>query len=74
TYQSIYNILMNLGLVPIMGIPLPFFSYGGSNVITYMIFFSLITKKISSIEDKDNNNYKNNFHKDLVDNSFVDMD
>ena len=74
TYQSIYNILMNLGLVPIMGIPLPFFSYGGSNVITYMIFFSLITKKISSIEDKDNNNYKNNFHMDLVDNNFVDMD
>ena len=62
TIQEIYNILMNIGLLPIMGIPLPFFSYGGSNIITYFIFYSLINKKISSIEDKDNNNYKNNYH------------
>ncbi len=61
--QEIYNILMNIGLMPIMGIPLPFFSYGGSNIITYFIFYSLVNKKISSIEDKDNNNYKNNYHK-----------
>lgn len=65
--QEIYNIFMNIGLLPIMGIPLPFFSYGGSNIITYFIFYSLITKKISSIEDKDNNNYKNNYHKVLQD-------
>ena len=65
--QSIYNIFMNIGLVPIMGIPLPFLSYGGSNIITYFILFALATKKISSIEDKDNNNYKNNYHKVLVD-------
>ena len=65
--QEIYNIFMNIGLLPIMGIPLPFFSYGGSNIITYFIFYSLITKKISSIEDKDNNNYKNNYHKVQMD-------
>lgn len=64
--QSIYNILMNIGIVPIMGIPLPFLSYGGSNIITYFILYTLTTKKISSIEDKDNNNYKNNYHKALV--------
>lgn len=66
--QTSYNILMNIGLLPIMGIPLPFMSYGGSNTIIYFILYALATKKISSIEDKDNNNYKNSFHKGLVDN------
>ena len=65
--QIIYNIFMNIGLLPIMGIPMPLVSYGGSNIISYLIFYSLINKKISSIEDKDNNNYKNSFHKVLVD-------
>lgn len=32
--QSFYNIFMNLSLVPIIGIPLPFISYGGSYLIT----------------------------------------
>ncbi len=41
-FQQIYNIFMNLGLVPIMGIPLPFLSYGGSNMIVYFIFLGLI--------------------------------
>lgn len=64
--QTSYNIFMNIGLLPIMGIPLPFVSYGGSNIITYFVFYALATKKISSIEDKDNNNYKNNYHMALV--------
>lgn len=33
-FQIFYNILMNLSLVPIVGIPLPFLSYGGSYLIT----------------------------------------
>lgn len=33
-FQVFYNILMNLSLVPIIGIPLPFISYGGSYLIT----------------------------------------
>lgn len=60
--QTIYNILMNIGFIPIMGIPLPFLSYGGSNIITYFIFLSIVNKKISSNEDMGNNNYKNNYH------------
>ncbi len=60
--QTIYNILMNIGFIPIMGIPLPFLSYGGSNIITYFIFLSIVNKKISSSEDMGNNNYKNNYH------------
>lgn len=73
-FQSLYNILMNIGLVPIMGIPLPFFSYGGSNIISYIIMLFLINKKISSIEDKGNNNYKNNYHKVPVGKSCFGMD
>lgn len=41
-YQQVQNILMNLGLFPIMGIPLPFLSYGGSNMIIYFIFIGFI--------------------------------
>lgn len=41
-YQQMQNILMNLGLFPIMGIPLPFLSYGGSNMIVYFIFLGFI--------------------------------
>ena len=73
TIQFLYNVLMNIGILPIMGIPLPFFSYGGSNIISYFILYSLSTKKISSIEDKDNNSYKNNYHKGLVDKKYNHM-
>ena len=61
--QTLYNILMNIGILPIMGIPLPFISYGGSSILTYTIFYIITNKKISSIEDMDNNSYKNNYHK-----------
>lgn len=45
-YSQIQNILMNLGLIPIVGIPLPFISYGGSSLIFYFIFLSLILKSL----------------------------
>ncbi|MBE6139956.1 MAG: hypothetical protein E7172_00205 [Firmicutes bacterium] len=41
-FQQIINIGMNLGLMPIIGIPLPFLSYGGSTIIIYFIYFGLI--------------------------------
>ncbi len=41
-FQQIENILMNLGFLPIMGIPLPFLSYGGSNMIVYFLCIGLI--------------------------------
>ena len=41
-FSQIQNISMTLGLLPIMGIPLPYISYGGSSIITYLIFIALI--------------------------------
>ena len=41
-YQQIQNIGMNIGLLPITGITLPFISYGGSSLISYMIMIGLI--------------------------------
>jgi rod shape determining protein RodA len=36
------NIAMTIGFAPVVGIPLPFFSYGGSSFITFMIFFGIL--------------------------------
>ena len=41
-YQQIQNISMNIGLLPITGITLPFISYGGSSLISYMIGIAII--------------------------------
>ncbi len=41
-FQIIQNIFMNIGLLPIMGISLPFLSYGGSNTIIYFLFLAII--------------------------------
>ena len=41
-FGQIVNISMNLGLLPIIGIPLPFLSYGGSTLIIYFIFLAIV--------------------------------
>ena len=37
TIQAFLNISANLGIAPMTGIPLPFFSYGGSHLVTELI-------------------------------------
>ena len=44
-FGQVINISMNLGLLPIMGIPLPFLSYGGSTIIIYFLFLGIAFKK-----------------------------
>ena len=49
-YQQFQNISMTFGLLPITGITLPFISYGGSSLLSYMIMIGIIlniTKKTS---------------------------
>ena len=41
-FQQVQNISMNIGLLPITGITLPFISYGGSSLISYMITIGII--------------------------------
>lgn len=41
-YQQLQNIGMTLGIMPITGITLPFISYGGSSLLSYMIIMGII--------------------------------
>jgi rod shape determining protein RodA len=41
-FQTAVNVGMNLGLMPVTGIPLPFVSYGGSSFITLMLSMGLV--------------------------------
>lgn len=41
-WQSVINIGMVAGIVPVVGVPLPLFSYGGSSVITTMAGVGLL--------------------------------
>ena len=40
-FHVVENICMVIGLLPVTGIPLPFMSYGGSNMLTNMMAIGL---------------------------------
>jgi rod shape determining protein RodA len=40
------NIAMVMGLIPIVGIPLPFLSYGGNSMITFMVSCGLVMSSL----------------------------
>lgn len=44
-FQVLENMSMNLSLLPVIGIPLPFLSYGGSHIICSFIILSLVFKE-----------------------------
>ena len=36
------NVSMTIGFAPVVGVPLPFFSYGGSSFVTFMVLFGIL--------------------------------
>lgn len=55
-FQQIQNIGMTVGLLPITGITLPFISYGGSSLISYMIIIGILI----NISSEKNSNFRYN--------------
>jgi rod shape determining protein RodA len=47
SFQSIVNIAVNLNLIPVTGLPLPFISYGGSGLVMLMAGIGLVESVIS---------------------------
>ena len=43
-FHVMVNIGMTIGLMPVIGIPLPFFSYGGSSLVAFTILFFVAVK------------------------------
>lgn len=40
--QALTNIAMAVGMLPVVGVPLPFFSYGGSSMISMFIGVAMV--------------------------------
>ncbi|MEA3372509.1 MAG: FtsW/RodA/SpoVE family cell cycle protein [Campylobacterota bacterium] len=45
-YMSI-NIAMTIGFAPVVGVPLPMFSYGGSSFVNFMILFAIMQNLVT---------------------------
>ena len=43
-YHFAINIGMNIGFAPVIGIPLPFFSYGGSSMMSFSVMLFILLK------------------------------
>lgn len=43
-FHVFVNVGMTVGLVPVTGIPLPFFSYGGSSLLSFILLVALLLK------------------------------
>lgn len=50
-YHFAINIGMNIGLAPVIGIPLPFFSYGGSSMMSFSVMMFILLKLDSQRKD-----------------------
>ncbi|MEY3198921.1 MAG: hypothetical protein RJA13_879 [Bacteroidota bacterium] len=50
-YHFAINIGMNIGFAPVIGIPLPFFSYGGSSVMSFSMMLFILLKLDSQRRD-----------------------
>jgi rod shape determining protein RodA len=43
-FHLVINVGMTIGIIPVIGIPLPFFSYGGSSLISFTILVFIFVK------------------------------
>ena len=50
-YHFAINIGMNIGFAPVIGIPLPFFSYGGSSMMSFSVMIFIFLKLDSQRRD-----------------------
>ncbi len=41
-FQAFINIAMNLGIAPVVGVPLPFLSYGGTSLLIFSLMIALV--------------------------------
>lgn len=51
-FQVSVNLLMTMGLMPVVGIPLPFISYGGSAMLTFSAFLGVSFAVIRDIRNR----------------------
>jgi rod shape determining protein RodA len=49
------NIGMTIGLMPVMGIPLPLMSYGGSSLLAFSLLIMIAIRLDASTSDNDMN-------------------
>ena len=47
-FHVLVNVGMTIGLVPVIGIPLPFFSYGGSSLLSFTVLIFVLINLFSS--------------------------
>ena len=46
-FAQLENMGMNLGILPIIGLPLPFVSYGGTNIMVYFMFLGILVSLLA---------------------------
>ena len=46
-FHVMVNVGMTIGLVPVIGIPLPFFSYGGSSLLAFSVLLAIMVNLYS---------------------------
>jgi rod shape determining protein RodA len=51
------NVLMVIGFAPVVGLPLPLFSYGGSSFINYIVLIAVL-ENLSAFRYKDSYNFE----------------
>jgi rod shape determining protein RodA len=51
-FHIVINIGMTINLAPVIGIPLPFFSYGGSSMISFSILLLFLLRLDANRENE----------------------